>query len=479
MNASNSSDSKESKEPHKKSINNNTNKETKEDQSQNPNNPNQSKPIQPKPAKRSIKRLAVLNSIPIVELSSRTGNLFDNVQADEAYEEFFTYNEQQTILNAQHSILMIDVEACDAMNGPVLAIGCVFGVYKDYMKYDILRRNQWIISRTINDCAFESKKFWQGSASEAWNYFTTSPFQYNEFDAAVSFRKYMDSMWKHVPTLCVMVDCVHVDLTLVNNLLVKYKCKPLHYDHLGKYQHSIYVCRDLMRGAYASIDANFAYLPQSGLSKAVNECWKKLVGYGKPFIPSSKMHDILIHGKMEKHFPIWDATQSMILWFQTEDIRIHYEMRFPRVSAALHAHHQPHQQHQQHPVYVAVPFHHHYHHQQQQQHNPNSLMTYPVVSTFPIIGVGVAPMMTNANTNGNNGAQNSNQTIKPIPVSSSSSLPMGLPTGLPTGFSSSSSSSSSSASFIAPVSVCSSPRSCHCLLPHSFPPLPPQNNTSS
>jgi len=302
-----------------------------------------------KPVKKSIKRLAVLESMPIVELSSHSGNLFDaailqeqeqaqpqTLQTTQTTGEtpFFTITEQQLLSDARQTMLMIDVEACDAIYGPVLAIGCALGVYRDYMKYEILRRDQWIINRSIKDLSGETKRFWLGPAIGAWTYYANSstPMKLTEKDAAIGFRKYLNMLWKHVPNLCILVDSVHVDLTLLNNMLVSHKQKPLHYDHLGKYQHAVYVSRDLLRGSYACFDSEFAQLQKPGLNKAINECWKRLVGYGNRIHVSQKGHDLVLHGRMEKHYCVWDAVQQMMLTFQMEDIRLHYEMRFPRVA---------------------------------------------------------------------------------------------------------------------------------------------------
>jgi hypothetical protein len=356
-------------------MNGKDSKETNESKQTNSNGSSSDSSTAGKPVKKSIKRLAVLESMPVVELSSHSGNLFESGPNEEEAEQNdnpFTAAEQQTLANARETVFMIDVEACDALNGPVLAVGCVLGVYKDYMKYEILRREQWIIDRSINDCSAETKRFWLGAAHGAWTYFTTSNLRMPEEQMASGFRHYLNLMWKYVPNLCIMVDSVHVDLTLLNNLLVKHKHKPLHYDHQGKYQHSIYVSRDLLRGSYAAIDSTFSILQQPGLNKAINECWKRMVGYGNRIHISHKAHDANQHGRMEKHYPVWDSAQVWTLRCQMEDIRMHYEMRFPRVSMTYPAY----------PTYVPMLG-----HQQTVQAQPQATLSLsqfpPLLSPFP------------------------------------------------------------------------------------------------
>lgn len=272
---------------------------------------------------KSNSNLSVLDSMPIVELSSQT--VFPNRDANA-----FTWKEQQLFHQAKQIVLMIDVEACDAARGPVLAIGCVLAVYRDYMTYDIIHRKQWILQRDLSDCDPNTKRFWDqgGKGNVAWNYFTqqcSAHLRLSETAAASSFREYLNMVWKWIPQLCIMVDSVHVDLTLLNNLLLKYHLKPIHYDESGIYKHAIYVSRDLMRGAFAMIDGSFSkYQQTTGLEKAIREYWKKNVGapnnLKKPFWGGAN-HDIALYGKTEKHFCVWDAFQSVTLLFQMEDIR--------------------------------------------------------------------------------------------------------------------------------------------------------------
>ncbi len=292
-------------------------------------------------------RVAVLDTLPIVDVSSTSGNLFDSGNASEWKEQIkpsktskrkhnnpFTTSEQLLLFQSKQTILMIDVEACDPEYGPVLAIGCVLGVYRDFMKYDIIRRSQWIIQRTRKDCGTNKKvqKFWFEDHLLEWNYFTQHSLnseRYSEEYVANSFRDFLNMLWRYVPHLCIMVDNVHIDLTMINNLFAKYGHKPLHFDGEGTYKYSIYVSRDLLRGSYSLIDSSFSKLEKEGLSKAINDYWKTYIGGTNTKRPQygGKHHDVLQYGRKEKHYPVWDATMAWTSMIQMEDCRRYHEAK--------------------------------------------------------------------------------------------------------------------------------------------------------
>lgn len=260
--------------------------------------------------------------------------------------------------DAELNVLMPDTELCNPGQTPVRAVGIVIASY-NFLQHHILRRFEWVVRRTRDEYTEEGRRFWTEKAGGADQYFEHAAQQLEPADAARQMRQFLDRCWSTIPRLSILIDDIHSDCTLLNQFLGEHGHRALNYDVHGNYRRTIYVSRDLMRGAFSMLQSNFVDLHCSDLYLAIHRYWQQLValqpqpqvpaGWAPLWTSATDQDSRRLRKAIQppacaqpvaglppdvKHLPVWDAMQTLIVFFRMEDIKRWFHSQLAKL---LHA----------------------------------------------------------------------------------------------------------------------------------------------
>lgn len=262
--------------------------------------------------------------------------------------------------DAELNVLMPDVELCNPGEPPVRAVGLVIASY-NFLQHHILRRREWVIHRPRSEYNQDGLRFWTEKATGADRYFEDVAPKLSAKDAAAQLRQFLDRCWATVPRLSILIDDVHSDATLLNQLLAQHGYRALNYDGQGNYRRSLYVSRDIMRGAFSMLHSSFVDLHCSDLYLAIHQYWEQLMavqpqpsmphGWAPVWnaadqpegrrmrralpLPQSADTSTATAAPDIKHLPVWDVMQTLIVFFRMEDIKRWFHCQLAKLVHAL------------------------------------------------------------------------------------------------------------------------------------------------
>jgi hypothetical protein len=263
---------------------------------------------------------------------------------------------------AELNVLMPDTELCNPGQPPVRAVGMVVASY-NFLQHHILRRFEWVVRQPRSVYTAEGRRFWTDKAGAADRYFEETNTALESGEAARQVRRFLDRCWATVPRLSTLVDDIHSDGTLLNQWLGEHGHRPLNYDAQGNYRRTIYVSRDLMRGAFSMLHPSFVDLHCSDLYLAIHRYWQQLValqldpqpaGAAPHWVhwadpddmrrlrraslpPVAPHHSAATQSQAPeiKHLPVWDAVQTLIVFFRMEDVKRWFHCQIAKLTTSL------------------------------------------------------------------------------------------------------------------------------------------------
>ena len=268
--------------------------------------------------------------------------------------------------------------------------------YRKLLQYEIIDRVQFIVERLENEYEEDGKLFWKEKAISIDRYFDhPSTTRLSPSEAARHIRAYLDHCWETVPSLAILVDEPQTDHALMYEFLKQYGHRPMCYDSKGIYKRNVHITRDLMRGAFSMIDSRFINLEESDMYLYIHRYWQELVqqylnqqkqqqqqqqqqqqlqlqqhASFNPYRPnpnpnpnpnplspylgqaplSSQGLSMVICksakvvaanqccvfrtqlGPEVKHVPVFDATQSLLVWAKMEDIKRLFHLQLLKIA---------------------------------------------------------------------------------------------------------------------------------------------------
>lgn len=250
--------------------------------------------------------------------------------------------------DAETNVLAIDIESVNPSVGPVRACGFVLVAYRGLLHYEVIDRVQFVVERSADEYGADGKRFWKEISPAIDQYYEhPSTPRLSPANAALHIRNYVDHCLATVPKLSILVDDPQTDHSLLYDFLKTHKQRPLSLAANGDHKKNLYVSRDLMRGSFSMIDRRFINLAQSDMYLYINRYWLDLVSKhlqeerisppvitlnssglsfavskSKQFVQDNSSYVFRTQiGPDSKHVPVFDATQSLILWAKMEDIK--------------------------------------------------------------------------------------------------------------------------------------------------------------
>lgn len=255
--------------------------------------------------------------------------------------------------------ITIDVELCNPMIGPILAIGCVRWQYRATREIAVLAMFQRIVQHSIEFWHKDGLAWWSKPQNmRAFRHLTNekNP-RCTEYEALRDLHLFIAETQRKYAKVVILVDDIHSDMTLLNLALNANHFPMLHQDQRTKHYRPVYVLRDLLRGAMRMwMGSNAPGICELGMYKWLSDQHTELVNqvptlqHLRPFAVSDEkkktslalssstnsssssshlqiwMESELIKHKVEttaKHTPVYDALLSVVRFCEMEDLR-HY-----------------------------------------------------------------------------------------------------------------------------------------------------------
>ena len=251
--------------------------------------------------------------------------------------------------DGEANVLSIDVESNNPSRGPLRVCAFVLMSYRKLFQYEIIDRVQFIVERSADEYDEDGRIFWKEKAIAIDRYFDSpNTVRLSPSNAAKHIRAYLDHCWATVPRMAILVDEPQTDHALLYEFLKAHGHRPMCYDAKSNYKRNVHVARDLMRGAFSMIDSRFVNLEESDMYLYIHRYWQELVikqaqqqqdyqnvgwtapptdGISTTVSRSSEVMSINERciftqlGPEMKHVPVFDATQSLLIWAKMEDIK--------------------------------------------------------------------------------------------------------------------------------------------------------------
>lgn len=292
---------------------------------------------------------------------------------------------------AESNVLAIDVESNNPSRGPLRVCAFVLLSYRNLFQYEVIDRIQFIVERRPDEYDEDGRLFWKEKAISIDHYFDhPTTVRLTPPEAARHIRAYLEHCWATVPRLAILIDEPQTDHALLYEFLKQHGLPPMCYDAKGSYKRNVHVTRDLMRGAFSMIDSRFINLEESDMYLYIHRYWQELVQHQQamqkqqqaaaayhmqlqnmahgahgafawqptptpPSPPAATIPAVLglstslcsspavvalnescifrtQLGPEVKHVPIFDASQSLLVWAKMEDIKRLFHMQLVKIA---------------------------------------------------------------------------------------------------------------------------------------------------